>query len=400
MMSHAERGVGEIDEKPGAAKLVHRASYAILLFIAAAASFNGFYTKIGFREGDWKRGFQAIVDGSAARPYVYRQLLPIIANGANRIVPAWFQQKLASLHGDDGRGFYASLFSSPVALNPVYSFRYLTFYLAAFAGAILAAVLFYLVCRKEGHAPEVSLISATLLILLIPYVQTRGGGYYDDFPEAAFIALAVLLARGAHWLWLVPVALLGTLNKETFILVILALWPLLNQRWGRLFAVLQVGILELVAGGIYLFNRFRFAGNPGGTVEFHLKDQLAYLGHPGLWLFKFGRVYGVFLPELATIVPALLLAWMIWRAWKDFSPSMRQFGWFIAAMNIPLFLLFCMPVEVRDLSLLYIVVLLSIATTFSKNPGVAIGVIGQRPSDIKSETTSKLETYSSASLCD
>jgi hypothetical protein len=35
-------------------------------------------------------------------------------------------------------------------------------------------------------------------------------------------------------------------------------------------------------------------------------------------------------------------------------------------MNLPLFLVFCMPGELRDLSLLYIIVLLSIATTLTQ----------------------------------
>jgi len=55
----------------------------------------------------------------------------------------------------------------------------------------------------------------------------------------------------------------------------------------------------------------------------------------------------------------LVKAWMIWRSWDSTSsPAVRQFG--LASLgrkNVPLFLLFCMPGEVRDLSLLYINVL-------------------------------------------
>lgn len=373
MNNRAERGIQEANANPGTSTpALRRVLTAIVLFLAAAASFNGFYSKIAFREGDAARGFQAIVDGSASRPYIYRQLVPSIANLVDRTVPDSVRQRLASLRSDDGRGFYASLFSSPIAQNPTYGFRYLIFYLATFAGAILASYLYYFVCRAEGFAPEVSLTAATLMILLIPYIQTRGGGYYNDFPEAAFIALAVLLARRAPWLWLMPVALLGTLNKETFILVLLALWPLLKQRTGNLYAIVQVFVLELIAGTVYLFNRTRFAGNPGGTVEFHLRDQIAFLAHPSHWLFKFGKVYGVFLPELATLIPALLMGWIIWRAWKRLAPAIRQYGLLTAAMNIPLFFLFCMPGEVRDLSLLFVIVLLSLATTLSRSTGSSL----------------------------
>ncbi len=351
---------------------IRRILTATILFLAAAASFNGYYSKIGFREDDAVRGFPTIVDGSAARPYVYRQLVPSIANLADRYVPERVRQKLASLRGDDGRGFYSSLFSTPIAQNPTYAFRYLVFYLVVFAGAVLASFLYYLLCRTEGFPAPVSLAASTLMILLIPYIQTRGGGYYDDFPEAALLALAVLLARKAHWLWLVPVAFVGTMNKETFILVLLALWPLLKQRSSNWYAIMQVFVLEMVAGAVYLFNRTRFAGNPGGTVEFHLRDQIAYLAHPGFWLFKFGKTYGVFLPEMATLLPALLMGWMIWTSWKHLPPAIRQYGLLTAAMNLPLFFLFCMPGEVRDLSLLFVVVLLSFAVALARSFGIPL----------------------------
>src|ERR1700732_4060118 len=165
MTSHPGRGDREIEKKPGSANLARRSLFAVLLLLSAAASFNGFYSKSGFREGDPKRGIEAVVDGSAARPYIYRQLVPVLANWAGRIVPNAFQQKLASLQSDSGLGFYPSLFSSSTALNPTYSFRYLIFYLEVLAAAVLAAFLFYLVCRTEGHGPEISLISASLFIL-------------------------------------------------------------------------------------------------------------------------------------------------------------------------------------------------------------------------------------------
>src|SRR5882762_9414630 len=110
--------VRKIDKKPGSTRLARRTLYGFVLFFAAAAAFNGFYTKIGFREGDPARGFEAIIDGSGARPYVYRQLIPLITEAAARTIPQGVQQKLATLHSDDGKGFYASLFSSPTALKP------------------------------------------------------------------------------------------------------------------------------------------------------------------------------------------------------------------------------------------------------------------------------------------
>ena len=367
MTSKAVGGHRRVEKESRGAQLSRRAVYAIVLFLTAAASFHGFYAKMGFQDAVSTRNFEAIIDGTAARPYIYRQFVPATANLADRIAPEGLKERLAALRSDDGRGLYASLFSSPTAQNPTYSFRYLVFYLVAFAGAPVAAILFYLVCRTEGYTPEIALISASLMILLIPYIQTRGGGHYEDFLEAAFIALAVLLARNAHWLWLVPVAFLGTLNKESFALVLLALWPLLKDRSNRIRALRQVLSLEVVGISVYLYTRSRFAGNPGGTVEFHLWDQIHFFAQPGLWLLKFGKVYGIYLPELGTIVPAIVLGWMIWRSWKELARPVRQYGWLTAGMNFPLFLLLCNSGEVRDLSLLYLIVLLCIAATLSRS---------------------------------
>ena len=53
--------------------------------MAAAASFNGYFDKWHFREAGTSAymagaSFDAIVDGTAVRPYIYRQLLPAVAN--------------------------------------------------------------------------------------------------------------------------------------------------------------------------------------------------------------------------------------------------------------------------------------------------------------------------------
>ena len=78
-----------------AAGLYYTACCFLLYFVAAAVSFNGYYDKWHFNENgvageDHRFQFEMMVDGTAYRPFIYRQMLPS-AQGelptAHRAVP-------------------------------------------------------------------------------------------------------------------------------------------------------------------------------------------------------------------------------------------------------------------------------------------------------------------------
>jgi hypothetical protein len=154
-----------------AGALSRRLLYSVLLFFTAAASFNGFYTKVKLRDGIKFNGFESIIEGTADRPYIARQLIPTVANWADRVTPESLKSKLQNVAGDTVTGIYASLFpSSPVAQNPTYQFRYLVFYLEVFVFAELAVFLLYFVCRAYGYAPHVSALSTISFASAFPSV--------------------------------------------------------------------------------------------------------------------------------------------------------------------------------------------------------------------------------------
>ena len=62
-----------------------------------------------------------------------------------------------------------------------------------------------------------------------------------------------------------------------------------------------------------------------------------------------------------TLIPLALLVWTVWRGWKLLPKPFQRHGQIAAAINLPLFFLFCQPGEMRDLSMLYIVFLLLLA---------------------------------------
>jgi hypothetical protein len=60
-----------------------------------------------------------------------------------------------------------------------------------------------------------------------------------------------------------------------------------------------------------------------------------------------------------------LIAWTVWGGWRKLPVEMQRHAQIAAAINIPLFLLFCSPGEMRDFSMLYIVFLLLLAANLS-----------------------------------
>jgi hypothetical protein len=349
--------------KPASA-FFYRSFCFVIFFVAAAASFNGFYDKWHFREegvpggqNAHLYGFEKIVDGTASRPFAYRQLVPTMANWIDRMTPSSLKMSLYNHQGNSQSPYFIALFDSPMARNQVYFFRYFVVYAVTFAFVLLAVYAMYLVCAAAGLSPPAAVFAPVVVILLIPYFLSIGG-YFYDYPELAFMALAVWVALKFDWWWLIPVAALGTWNKESFLLFVLTLYPILRGRNSRPKAMISTGVLCLVCAAVYYPIRVHFAHNPGGTVYVEWQKHLRFFEHPLNLLIKSETTYGLYGFRIFTIVPLALLAWMAWRGWRLLPSAIRRHGQLAAAINVPLYFLFCAPGELRDLSLLYMVFLL------------------------------------------
>ncbi len=177
------RGEGARDrmnQKAFASKLYYGSCCFVLFFVAAAASFNGYYDKWRFREAGTsasmqEASFDAMVDGTAARPFVYRQLLPMLANWIDRRVPEQTKDRLFAARDPLGAPLRERLFSSPVAQNRAYFLRYWIVYAAVFLFAWISVYAMYLLCKSVGYAPETAALSAIIMVLLMPYFMSGGG---------------------------------------------------------------------------------------------------------------------------------------------------------------------------------------------------------------------------------
>jgi hypothetical protein len=175
------------------------------------------------------------------------------------------------------------------------------------------------------------------------------------------MATAAWIALRFDWWWIIPVAALGTWNKESFLLFMFTLYPLLRRRYSRVTSVAAVATLAAICAAVYLPIRLHFAHNPGGTVEWHLKDQVHFYLHPFTMDTWIDRSYDLMFPALSSPVSTLLLIFVVWKAWRYLPLWLKRHAQIAVIINVPLYLLFCQPGEYRDLSLLLVAFLLIIA---------------------------------------
>jgi hypothetical protein len=338
--------------------------------MAAAASFNGFYSEFHFREAGLEFGsmprasLEAMLDGTANRPFVYRQLLPMLANWIDARVPEQTKDHIFEARIHSGKLIRERLFHSPLAQNRAYFLRYWIVYAADFLLAWISVFAMYLICRSVGHAPPIAALSAIILILLIPYFMTLGG-YFYDYPELAFFALAVWMALNFDWWWMIPIVALGALNKESFLFFIPALYPLLRQRASRINAMVGTGVLGLICAAVYCALRVRFQLNPGETAEIHLLEQIQFMLHLHNWFYP-QQTYGILVLPIYNPLSLALIAWTLWRGWRSLPRAIQRHMQIAAIINFPLYFLFCYPGEFRNLSLLYVTLLLLLAANLTE----------------------------------
>lgn len=349
-------------------KLHHRVLCFVAFFFASAASFNGFYSECHFGEEGVPRawypaGFERMVNGTADRPYVYRQLLPTFANWVDDVAPRFVKTRVYGrmmARNQNWEYWSVVLASSPASVSQQYYFRYFFIYLATFLFALTGTYAMYLVCLAMEVPLPVAVLAPTVMILLLPYFMSFNGKIYD-YPELAFFALAVWVTAKYKWYWAIPIAALGAWNKESFFFIIPTLYPFMRRRNSRTAALVGITFLLLICGLIYIFLRIRYQHNPGSTVLFKLVDHIRYFLQPRAILSGTQEVYGLRVPRVFSIFPIALLVWAIWRTWRQFPEAVREHAKIAALINIPLYFLFCVPGEIRDLSMLYIALLFVIA---------------------------------------
>jgi hypothetical protein len=118
-----------------------------------------------------------------------------------------------------------------------------------------------------------------------------------------------------------------------------------------------------------------FAHNPGGDAGVWWRGQMRFLFSAHNLFFATEETYGVRMLSASTVLPLALMLWTAVRGWRLLPRAIRRHASIAAAINLPLYLVFCNPGELRNLSMLSIALLVLIAVNLnrSRNDGVYLG---------------------------
>ncbi|MBR1581113.1 MAG: hypothetical protein IJ668_11590 [Selenomonadaceae bacterium] len=370
-------------------KLINRLLLAFVMFTLTAASFEGFFVKWSFHD-DY---FDSILDGTLLRPWAYRRLMPEAANAFRSSLSLDQRDELTAMLEQDN--FLSAKFRQ-TDIQPRYIIEYYFMYAASFVSFLLSAFVMRRLCTEATGDPIAGTLGSMLFILIFPLLSTVGG-YFYDFTELLFFSTAALMAWRGNWIGLLLLTPFAELNKEAYFFLLFALYPLLRRTMPLRKTLLTLGSTLLIAGLIYVAIHEHYAANPGSTTIFFLPTNIEVFA-PLIALLIIGLIFerhrAIAVALASTLIAALIafdvpiveryfivehtysilsgeqlflphllmLGWLIKSTWSQLPLEWRRHATIAAAINFPLWLLFCYPGELRNLSLLYptLVVMLSV----------------------------------------
>ena len=331
----------------------------VVYYVVAAASYNGYFTKWQFRDETPRWALPGMLEGTIERPFVYRQLLPAIANSVEHAMPAKLKERVNRVLLDDNRTHHPITWFYPSAVdarNPQYTLRYYMVFGMSFASLFLAMFAMRAVYMTFQVNRTASTLAPMALAAIFPLILTDGA-YFYDFPELLFMNLAVWLAARGRVLWLIPLTAIATFNKESFLFFTLTLFPFLYVRYSLGKALALQSVMLAIAGGINLIVKMKYAGNGGGIVAFNLYENLNFLIHPLSYL-RFEYNYGVIMAKGFNIITITIAAILLRSGWSKLPVALRRHVLIALAINVPLFMAFGFHDELRNLSMLIVGVLM------------------------------------------
>lgn len=346
------------------------AGFVFLFFIylmAAGAGFGGFYAKYGFHDlidavpSTQRFTFEKMVDETAYRPAVYRQLLPIIARGVESIIPQKERVEVNRKIIEKIRvnRSVSHVFYQGSALNENLTLEYLVVYSLSFVSLFAALFLMRGVCIELTGSRVAATLAPIAFAIILPLLLSKSG-YFYDFPEIAFMAAGMWCAIKRRWLTLYLVTAVATLNKETYFLYVISLFPFFYSGKWRVSDFSKMSGLIIIGALINAYIKYRFRFNPGVVAEFHLWENLRFYFNPASY-FRFAINDGILTPNEFNVINIFMIVRMLRSAWKFLGSGAKWHVLVCALINFPLFFLFCAPEELRNLSMLYMALVLFIS---------------------------------------
>ena len=193
------------------------------------------------------------------------------------------------------------------------------------------------------------ILTACAFTIIFPMIEWLW--VYYDCGELFFFLLATFLAIKGYWLGIILIAPIAEYNKESFLFFLVALFPFLEKKFGKIKIATILTFAIFFSGIVYLYVFDLYFENPGGSTAFQLLRHFIFIFKG--WTdteITYGEFFGfgMFLPHV------FFIFWIVKCTWKNLSSEWKKHIKIVTAINIPLYLLFCYPGELRNFSLLYI----------------------------------------------
>jgi hypothetical protein len=105
-----------------------------------------------------------------------------------------------------------------------------------------------------------AIVTSAIGLALVPLMFVEGGYLYDA-SELLLLSTVILLAFRGYYLLLPPLVLLMAINKESALLAVPPLFPIIARRSGWKIAGVVTGLLTLVGLAWFLYIRARYAAS-------------------------------------------------------------------------------------------------------------------------------------------
>lgn len=330
------------------------ASWILLVgffYMIAAAAHSGSMAKYALRDGNPAFSVISMMDGTAERPFVYRQLLPTIANISQQLISesdGLFARVIKKVNLDASQSYKRATDANVEG----YQYGYRVIYIASFLGLFLSLLMLRALLLDYGYGQVESLLAPTAFIIAFPYLQSIGGFFYDSI-ELAFFVGALMLAHKARIFPLIVLTVFASFNKESFLFFIPTFYPFIRAKFSLKHTLFILVTVFSVSVLIHLYLHNLYKANIGSEMYFHLWVNLKEYLMPMTYL-RNETTYGLPGPSGFFITTVIMMLVVAMRAKSEVSSIWKQHFLIAFLINMPLFLAFCVTGELRNLSMLYV----------------------------------------------
>lgn len=326
-------------------KIMPKILLVFIMVIVTAASYHGFFAKHTFVDSGVRNSFSLIIEEKAHRPFVHRQLLPITTKFVVSNLPDNIKNELENSRFIEKNYIKAK---PPIKYHSEYVLLYILCYLAFLSSTFMIA----LVLMETTGNKVASLLASLIFALIFPLLET-GGGYYYDFFEVLFFVLAIYLAIHGRYVSFFMMVPLAELNKEAFLFFIPMLYPFFRKNLSKYKSCLLIAFGIIISGVTYCWIKQQFLGNPGGMVEFQLGNHVRNLFN--WYSYVAWEVnYGIITGSQMFLLYIFMVAYIIRQSWNNLSGSWKLHTKIVVTIQWPLYIFFCAPGELRNLSMFYV----------------------------------------------